>query len=468
MLAGIIFDTVRTVPDADAATPAPLSGVRVLDFTMNLPGPYATLVLASLGAEVIKVEPPRGDTARHIGRLFDIVNRGKKSVAVDLKSQAGRDALAPLVASADVIIEGFRPGVMASFGLDAETLRARDPKLVYCSVSGFGQSGPYRDYPAHDLNLQAITGVCHMMRDTDDHPWGCALPIADFSSGLTAVTAVVAALFARERQGVGASLDVALTDTVLSWAYVWSEGLNAEDARLSAAVGPVGKWLRRRDAAASGNAVVQRLQALVDDDKTPGRLDRLGDAMKRTRRFDQFARLRLHALPHYGVFQTGDGRWLSIGIVDEDKFWRALCQALGLPTPLAALPGAARLVAGGPLRRLIARALRRRPLAHWVQHFDRASVPVAAVLPLTEALRDPQLLTRIAGPLGAAVPTPLVPPNARSVSTLGLGVRSRISCIRQEMRCYRRPGERLSGRRYRNAWLELRARFLGCEQLMCP
>ncbi len=384
---------------------------------MNLPGPYATMVLASLGAEVIKVEPPRGDTARNIGRLFDLVNGGKKSVAVDLKSEEGRASMRPLLASADVVIEGFRPGVMESFGMDAPSLRARHPRLVYCSVSGFGQHGPYRDYPAHDLNLQAITGVCDMMRDADDHPWGCALPIADLSSGLTAVTAIVAALFARERGGTGSTIDVALTDTVLSWAYVWAEGLTPSDAQLSAAVPAVESWLsRKRGTGGVEQPVLRRLAAFVADARTPERLDRIGNAVKKTRRYQQLVRLRLHALPHYGVYRTADAQWLSIGIVDETKFWRALCTALGLPAPLAALPGSARFVAGGPLRKLVARALRRRPLQHWLAHFDRAKVPVAAVLPLTEALRDPQLLTRIQGPLGAAVPAPLVAPNARDVS----------------------------------------------------
>lgn len=404
-----IFATVPDVPPEPSTKAAPLSGVRVLDFTMNLPGPYATMVLASMGAEVIKVEPPRGDTARNIGRLFDIVNAGKKSVVVDLKDPGGRARIEPLLASADVVIEGFRPGVMDAFGLGAAQLRANSPRLVYCSVSGFGQTGPYRDYPAHDLNLQAITGVCHMMRDSQDHPWGCALPIADFSSGLTAVASIVAALYARERNGEGRVLDVALADTVLSWAYAWQAGLDANEAQLSTALPATRRWLRK-------TSWLSGLAETLEQPAAGDRVDRIGSILKRTRPFQRVARLRLHALPHYAVYQTRDGRWLSVGIVDENKFWRAMCHGLQLPRFIAGLPAGARLAAAGPLRRWLGTAFRRRDLDQWLEHFDRANVPVAPVLPLSEALRDPQLQTRIRGPLGAAVPAALVPADRTEVS----------------------------------------------------
>ena len=129
----------------DADEPhAPLRGIRVLDFTQNLPGPYATLLLASLGAEVIKVEPPRGDTGRLLGRLFDIVNAGKKSIVLDLKRPEDRARLDRLLPEVDVLVEGFRPGVMEALGAGPEHARALNPRLVYCSMSGFGQAGPYR------------------------------------------------------------------------------------------------------------------------------------------------------------------------------------------------------------------------------------------------------------------------------------------------------------------------------------
>jgi len=257
-----------------------------------------------------------------------------------------------------------------------------------------------------------------MMRDGDDHPWGCALPIADLSSALSAVSTINAALFARERTGRGRAIDVALFDTVLSWAYVWNEGLTPSDARLSGALGPARKWVegQLRNTTGAVRPVLDRLAGFLGDDRTPDRLDRVGDALKKTRRWDQLVRLRLHALPHYGVYRTGDDQWISIGIVDEDKFWRALCDGLGLPKALASLPGGARLLAGGPLRRLVASSLRRKPLHVWMRTFDRANVPVAAVVTLSEALRDPHVSNRVVSP---AVPAPFVTAAGDEVSDRG-------------------------------------------------
>jgi CoA:oxalate CoA-transferase len=379
----------------DAAVP--LAGIRVLDFTQNLPGPYATLVLASLGAEVVKIEPPGGDTARLTPRLFEIVNAGKKSAVVDLKDESARAALHALVRDADVLVEGFRPGVMARFGLDPQHALELNPRLVYCSMSGYGQSGPYRDHPGHDLNFQALTGVCHLSRDDDDRPLGSALPIADLSSALTASNAILAALVARGRDGRGRVVDVALVDTVMSWSYVWSEGLTPSDGRLSSSLGAAREWIDRR-----GDAVPERLRPFVatlrdrlDDERVHQLADRVGEHVKSTRRWGRLTRLRLHALPHYGIYRTRDDRWLSIGIVDEDKFWAALCDGLHLPA-LRGVPLVARFVAATPLRRMIARAIVRHDLAYWLRVLDRHRIPIAPVLTVAEALADPQIQARSA------------------------------------------------------------------------
>ncbi|MEX1361848.1 MAG: CoA transferase [Nannocystaceae bacterium] len=391
---------------------APLRGVRVLDFTQNLPGPYATLLLASLGAEVIKVEPPRGDTGRMLGRLFDMVNAGKKSIVLDLKQPADRARLERLLPHVDVLVEGFRPGVMEALGAGPTRARELNPRLVYCSMSGFGQVGPYREYPGHDLNFQALTGVCHMMRDSAEHPYGSALPIADLSSGLSAVATIVAALYGRERDGRGRHLDVALTDTVLSWAYVWSEGLTPSDARLSGTLGPAQRWLdAQAERTPQAAPWLRRASRWLAAPSTADGVDRVGEHVMRSAPWRRLVRLRLHALPHYALYQTADDRWISVGIVDERKFWVALCKGLGLPAPvvasLVAIPLPARALTEGPVRRIIARAFRRRSLAHWLQAFDRSRVPVAPVLPLDEALTDPQLVSRIVDPGGsAATPFP--------------------------------------------------------------
>jgi crotonobetainyl-CoA:carnitine CoA-transferase CaiB-like acyl-CoA transferase len=396
-----------SVDDEGGERPAPpLLGVRVLDFTQNLPGPYATLLLAAMGAEVVKVEPPRGDTGRLLGSLFDIVNAGKKSIVLDLKTEADRARLHRLLPHFDVLLDGFRPGVMESFGIGPRDAQADNPGLVYCSLSGYGHIGPYRDYPAHDLNLQALTGACDMMRDAADHPWGCAIPIADLSAGLAAVATISAALYGRQRDGRGRHIDVALTDTVLSWAYVWSEGLTPRDAKPSAVLPPLRRWLEARAEKGSRRWLVPAARLLGSPTGTIA-FERASEWLEGTAAWRNLLRLRLHALPHYALYRTADDRWISVGIVDERKFWVALCNGLGLPGPvrtsLAALPVAARIVAGPSVRRILAQAFRRRTLAHWLETFDREQVPVAPVLPLDEALTDPQLTARILDPRGHAV-----------------------------------------------------------------
>jgi crotonobetainyl-CoA:carnitine CoA-transferase CaiB-like acyl-CoA transferase len=393
---------------APPALDRPLAGVRVLDFTLNLPGPYASATLQGLGAEVIKIEPPRGDTARGIGRLFHIVNAGKKSVTLDLKSDEGRAALARLLPSADVLMEGFRPGVMEGFGFGPTEALAANPRLVYCSISGYGQTGPYRDYPGHDLNLQAVTGVCHMMRAADGEPHGCALPIADLSSASSAVSAICAALYRREKDGRGCTIDLALTDTVLTWAYVWSQGLNPDDANLDLALRPARKWLRKRGESSGALAgVLDAVARTLDSPQAHRGVAAVDQRLKRSRPFAELERLRLHVMPHYGLYRTRDGRWISVGIVDEEKFWRALCEGLALPQ-LSGVPSVARILGRGAVRRLLARAFARRDLQHWLTHFDRRQVPLSPVLPVAEALHDAHLRTRgAADPGGPVVAFPM-------------------------------------------------------------
>jgi alpha-methylacyl-CoA racemase len=263
---------------------------------------------------------------------------------------------------------------------------------VYCSISGYGQTGPYRDDPGHDLNYQALTGVCHMMRDGDDRPLGAALPIADLSAAMTASTGVLAALYERERTGVGRAIDVAMVDALLSWAYVWAEGLTPSDARLSAAMEPTQSVLAKA-ASVLPTSLASFLERTLGSDAVRDRVDAVGERLKDTRRYKNLTRLRLYALPHYACYQTKDGRWLSVGIVDEDKFWRALCDALGVG-PLGGIPMLGRFVAASPLRKVLASVFAKRDLATWLSELDRREIPVAPVLTVEEALRDPQLLGR--------------------------------------------------------------------------
>jgi crotonobetainyl-CoA:carnitine CoA-transferase CaiB-like acyl-CoA transferase len=185
----------------------PLAGVRVADFSMFVPGPFASSILADLGAEVIKVEPPRGDPGRgYVPPQFHTENRNKRSLALDLKHPASSDVVRRLVGKADVVVEGFRPGVAKRLGIDYESLRKHNPRLVYCSISGYGQTGPWRDRPGHDVNYVAAAGGLAYPGQWLKAPARSSLPIADMSGGSFAAIAILAAL----HEGKGAYLDLSL------------------------------------------------------------------------------------------------------------------------------------------------------------------------------------------------------------------------------------------------------------------
>ncbi len=373
----------------------PLQGVVVVDFSQNLPGPYATMVLRSMGADVIKIEPPRGDAARIFPRMFEILGAGKHSVVADLKDPEVAAAVGRLIGKADVVVEGFRPGVMDRFGLGPQTMTGAHERLVYCSISGFGQEGPYRDTPGHDLNFQALTGVCHMLRDASGRPMGGALPFGDLSAAMTAVTAILGALIERGRTGKGQVLDVAMVDALLSWTYVWSEGLTPGDASLADVAEPTANALRNAGRAMPGalGSVLGKLADSLSEGRGRATLEAVSQRLRKTKRVQNVERLRLHTLPHYTVYRTADARYLSIGIVDEDKFWRRACEVLDL-SGAGGLPLWGRFLAAAPLRKRIAAKIESRPLAHWLEVFGEAGVPVAPVLTVEEALENAQLETR--------------------------------------------------------------------------
>jgi crotonobetainyl-CoA:carnitine CoA-transferase CaiB-like acyl-CoA transferase len=201
-----------------------LAGLRVIDLSSFLPGPFLTMALADHGAEVIKVEEPReGDPGRHIGLadggatvFFRNLNRGKKSVVLDLKVPEQKELLLELADTADVMLETFRPGVAARLGIGAEVVRQRNPKIVYCSISAFGQVGAYAARPAHDLALQAISGSQSLTVGSDGQPAMTAIPIADQLSALHGLSAILMALWRRERTGRGDVIDIAMHDAMLA------------------------------------------------------------------------------------------------------------------------------------------------------------------------------------------------------------------------------------------------------------
>jgi len=200
-----------------------LEGIRVIDLSVFLPGPYLTLAMADHGAEVIKVEPPgEGDPGRHIGLsdgpstvFFRNLNRGKKSVVLDLKDSAQREALLSLCESADVFVESFRPGAVDRLGVSYEAVRARNPRIVYCSISAFGQDSEWRARPAHDLALEAESGLVSMTLGNDGKPAIPGIPAADVLAGLQGLSGVLMALLRREKTGVGDYIDISMHDVTV-------------------------------------------------------------------------------------------------------------------------------------------------------------------------------------------------------------------------------------------------------------
>ena len=202
----------------------PLQGIRVLDLSRLLPGPYLTQLMADLGAEVIKVETPlAGDYARlappemGLGNLYEAVNQGKKSLALNYRTPRGRDIFLKLAATADVVLEGFRPTVAKKYGIGYEAIRAVKPDIVYCSLSGYGQKGPYRQRAGHDLNYMSVAGALSLNGRSGEKPVPYGLPIADLSGGMLAAIAILGCLVGRQRNGQGMYLDMALLDGVISW-----------------------------------------------------------------------------------------------------------------------------------------------------------------------------------------------------------------------------------------------------------
>jgi crotonobetainyl-CoA:carnitine CoA-transferase CaiB-like acyl-CoA transferase len=271
----------------------PLSGITVLDLTRLLPGAFATLMLAELGAEVIKIEDPRGgDPMRHLpplvgGRgIYDLLlNRGKKSVVLDLKDRAARPAFEMLLARADVVLESFRPGTAKRLGVSAADIRARHPRIIHCAITGYGQTGPYAERPGHDLNYVSVSGFLAADRpsyaEAPDGKASTALPrmfIADVGGGaMSAVVGILAALLGRERGGTGASLDISMHEAALYWLMV-----------------PAAREL------------VEGGDAATDELPTFGR----------------------HAC--YNVYRTRDGEHVALGAL-EPKFWQAFTAAVGRP-----------------------------------------------------------------------------------------------------------------------------------------
>jgi crotonobetainyl-CoA:carnitine CoA-transferase CaiB-like acyl-CoA transferase len=318
----------------------PLKGIRILDLTRLLPGPFLTQLLTDLGAEVIKVETPTaGDYARHappemkLGGLFEMINQGKKSIAINYRNPRGREALLKLTATADVVIESFRPGGAARFKIDYDSLRAAKPDLIYCALSGYGQEGPYSRRAGHDLNYSAISGALSLNAREGGAPIPFGVTIADLSGAMMAGLAILGALVGRQSSGTGAYLDVALLDGVFSLMMplagaAYFKGL------------PVG-------------AGMLALQG---------------------------------GLACYNLYETSDGKHLSLGAL-EPTFWTDFCNVTGRSDLISRQFDTS-------IKGEVAGIFKTRSLADWLEAFAASDGCVEPVLSFEEALQNPQIKAR--------------------------------------------------------------------------
>lgn len=328
--------------------PAPLHNVRVLDLTRLLPGPLATQHLADMGADVIKIEAPgEGDGARRFGAetdgedapLFKLSNRNKRSIQLDLKHAHGRDVFLKLVESADVLVEGFRPGVMAKLSLGYDELRDMHRQLVYCAITGYGQTGPYKDQAGHDLNYCALAGITDQIASTDGQPAIPNLQIADLLGGtMSAVAGILAALLDARESGIGRFVDIAMADCAL-----------AHNIFPMIATQQFGK-------------------------PKPGGTDILSGA-----------------LPCYRLYETSDGRHMALGAL-EIKFWKVFVTAVDR-LHLLDKHWAEGKEAKETITELTA-LFKARTQAEWITYFEPFDCCISPVLRTDEAISHPHFISR--------------------------------------------------------------------------
>jgi len=326
-----------------------LVGVRVIDLSQFLPGPFATQMLADMGADVLKIEPPKGDPMRDLNPITNergaapfhgVINAGKKVVRIDLKTGEGKAALETLVRCADVLLESYRPGVLERLGFGSERLKEINPALVHCALSGYGQTGPLRLASGHDMNYVAMTGALDVT-GPGEKPLVAFPPVADYGGALQAVIAIQGALFNRTRTGKGAFLDVAMADAILAWQA--SAMTQAELAKQGAGGPPA----RACDLLTGGAAC-------------------------------------------YQTYETSDGKFISIGAIEE-VFWRNFCRAMERPD------WEARQLEPMPQTDLIddvASVIRQHPRSHWDTLLGATDCCYHPVLEYADVADWPQVIDR--------------------------------------------------------------------------
>jgi crotonobetainyl-CoA:carnitine CoA-transferase CaiB-like acyl-CoA transferase len=324
-----------------------LSGITVLDLSRLLPGPYCSLMMADYGADVIKIEEPGlGDYIRWnkpqlagIGSRHLTINRNKKSVALNLKTEAGKEIFKEMSEKADVILESFRPGVMKRLGISYEEIAKINPRIVYCSLTGYGQTGPYRHLPGHDMNYIGYSGILGLIGEQNGKPVVPGVQIADIGGGaLMALSGILMALFHKERTGKGQHVDVSMLDGAISWLYASASEYFATDS------------------------VPQR---------------------GNTRLSGKYA--------CYDVYPTQDGKYLSVGALEE-KFWFRLCELIGRPDWISLKDSEEGIQTR--LREDMAQLFRTKDQAEWLELLKYEDTCVGPVYDLDEVFSDPQVMER--------------------------------------------------------------------------
>ncbi|ALG69201.1 CaiB/BaiF CoA transferase family protein [Beggiatoa leptomitoformis] len=325
----------------------PLNGVRVLDLTRLLPGPMCTLHLADMGADVIKIEDTgEGDYARWMGvekpknsGYFLAVNRNKRGITLDLRQEKGRDIFLQLAKTADVIIESFRPQVVDKLGIGYDTIKAINPRIVYCAITGYGQTGPYRDKAGHDLNYCGYSGVVDQTGLAGEAPAMSNFQIADLAGGtLSAAMGILAALYAVQKTGKGTYIDVSMTDCTLVH-------------------------------------TVAALSTYVRETKTSPR----GEDMLTGR------------LPNYRIYATADNRYMAMGAL-EPKFWQAFCQAIQRPDWLGLAWSTGHTAT--QLQQALTDLFASQTQQYWTDKLATVDCGVTPILTFEESLADPQIQAR--------------------------------------------------------------------------
>jgi alpha-methylacyl-CoA racemase len=329
-----------------------LDGIKILELARVAPAEMPGMMLADMGADVLKIGTPghaeAGDPQADRRATFAFVNRNKRSMTLNMKAPEGQEVFRALAAHADVIVEGFRPGVMKRLGADYDTVRAFNPRIVYCSLSGFGQDGPYRDYPAHDMNYLSLAGVLGLIGEADRKP---AIPlnlVADYAgASLHGALGIMLALFARERTGRGQHVDVSYLDTTLSLL-----------------------------------AATPNMRFLFSDGLAP-------------RRGGGFLG---GSYPYYAIYETRDGKLLTIGCT-EPWLWENFCRAIGRPDMARFARKSDQFVRSAnaeeeAARQEIEAIIKTRDRDDWYEYLAKADVCVGKVYDPEEVIRDPQVLHR--------------------------------------------------------------------------